>query len=384
MEPVEKIDPTPPPPWGDPVFQDIQANLDPEVAKQRASVMMSDPSRVIFSDGSCINNKVGAAAVILDTNGNIHRTSQAGVGSSEDWSSYHAELIAIREAIKLAIMEQLQKNDTEGHEPRTYTILSDVKAAIQRIANTSKNSCQEIVNQIGQLVKYARQRLLMSLRLQWIPGHDNIPGNETADKLAKEAVHLPVSHNFHKPLNLRRTYNRKVVLKHWTSQWLLAANGNHLRTIDTALPDKHARQLYNSLNRTRSNILAQLRTGHSWLSSYGKRMKKTENDKCECGARETTVHVLAHCPKLRSAREKLRKRIGKRFNSVSLMLGGKPYYSHPKSKKWKISKRDLDAVLDFAEESQGFISRVAINPNTSTPSSQSTAEYATRVIPSSY
>jgi hypothetical protein len=119
------------------------------------------------------------------------------------------------------------------------------------------------------------------------------------------------------------------------------------------------KQLYNSLNRTRSNILAQLRTGHSWLASYSKIMKKTESDKCECGARETTIHVLAHCPKLRVAREKLRKKIGKRFNAVSLMLGGKPYYCHPKSKKWKIPKKDLEAVLDFA---QRFISRAAITP----------------------
>jgi hypothetical protein len=105
-------------------------------------------------------------------------------------------------------------------------------------------------------------------------------------------------------------------------------------------------------------VLAQLRTGHSWLRTFRKKIKKSEDDRCECGARETVVHVFVDCPKLREARQKLRQRIGSRFNSVSLMLGGKPNdFRHETSGKWTISKKELNAVLDFAEETQRFINR---------------------------
>jgi len=44
---------------------------------------------------------------------------------------------------------------------------------------------------------------------------------------------------------------------------------------------------------------------------------------------------------------------------MSLILGGKPRDDRDKKgKKWMISKRDLEVVLEFAEESQRFNSRV--------------------------
>jgi hypothetical protein len=77
--------------------------------------------------------------------------------------------------------------------------------------------------------------------------------------------------------------------------------------------------------RARANILPQLGSEHSWLASYGKRIKKGEDDKYKYGARETTTHVLVDCLKLYTAMEKLRKRIRIIFNSLSLTPGGIPY-----------------------------------------------------------
>ena len=59
-------------------------------------------------------------------------------------------------------------------------------------------------------------------------------------------------------------------------------------------------------------------------------------------------HVLTDWPKLRTAREILRKKIGTRPNSLS--LGGKPHRLPTGHTEWKISKKDLEAILDFAEE----------------------------------
>lgn len=54
-----------------------------------------------------------------------------------------------------------------------------------------------------------------------------------------------------------------------------------------------------------------------------------------------------NCPKLRDLRQKLQDKIGNNFNSISSMLGRK-------------SKEVINAVLDFAEASGRFRSRVPV------------------------
>jgi hypothetical protein len=119
MEPVEVINPSPKAPWHEPAFDNINVESNPEAAKQKARIAMSDPSLVVFTDGSATGEYLGAAAVMLDTNGNASRTSQTGVGSIQDWSIHHAELIAIRHATDLAVQEQLQRQCIENRTIRT-------------------------------------------------------------------------------------------------------------------------------------------------------------------------------------------------------------------------------------------------------------------------
>jgi hypothetical protein len=75
------------------------------------------------------------------------------------------------------------------------------------------------------------------------------------------------------------------------------------------------------------------------LALYGKLHGHQEDDKCECGAKETVTHVLLDCLKLRIPRQKLRRELGEAFGDILAMLGGKGETSHVK------------AVLDFAEAS---------------------------------
>ena len=59
------------------------------------------------------------------------------------------------------------------------------------------------------------------------------------------------------------------------------------------------------------------------VGPFGKRVKRADSDRCECGAVEIVVHVFIDCPKLRELRCQLRKVIGDRFNNLATMLGGR-------------------------------------------------------------
>ena len=94
-------------------------------------------------------------------------------------------------------------------------------------------------------------------------------------------------------------------------------------------------------------MLTQLRSGHSWLATHAKLHRFQDDDKCACGGKETVLHVLVDCPKLKELRQQLRKKIGDNFRDITSMLGGK-------------GKEVLNAVLDFAEASGRFYSRVPV------------------------
>jgi ribonuclease HI len=354
LQALETIDPRPLTPWRTPAFYEIDIEPDHEKAKDKASARQRAAGITVFSDASGQHNQLGAAAVALDQNQNIIQSRQISVGSMEHWSVYAAELMAIYYAISLVYL-LVMKNQRTSAQREPATILSDSMSALQAISNTRNKSGQRIIQAITQSATELKTRGI-PLRLQWVPGHCGDPGNETADRLAKEAVGPEKKHPFQHLLSRERGFIRKRIQTEWENEWKTSKKGGHLRRIDEGLPSIRTRRLYGSLPRNRAYLLIQLRTGHSWLATHAKRHKFREDDKCECGAAETVVHVLIDCPSLRDLRQKLRKRIGTAFNNISDMLGG--------GSQGKKGKQDdmqdgsiLGAILDFAEASQRFQSR---------------------------
>ena len=56
--------------------------------------------------------------------------------------------------------------------------------------------------------------------------------------------------------------------------------GEYTRKLDTALPGKHTRLLYDSFKWLEASILAQLRTGMTRLNGYLNRIEASETDQC--------------------------------------------------------------------------------------------------------
>jgi hypothetical protein len=100
-------------------------------------------------------------------------------------------------------------------------------SALQAIANSWNKSGQRIIQAILQSARELNTRGI-PLRLQWVPGHCNDPGNDTADRLAKEAVGPDKLHPFQHLLSREKGYIRREIREEWGQEWKTSKKGGHL------------------------------------------------------------------------------------------------------------------------------------------------------------
>ena len=135
-----------------------------------------------------------------------------------------------------------------------------------------------------------------SIRLQWIPGHSSLPGNDTADELARRGALLAPSAI---PCSLSPLISR--IHSRLISDWRRTVSSKFfdtpvfsISTVELVLP-RHVRCV---LSRLRYN-------GHSLpLGSYLSRIDRTKNPSCSaCGhSSQYTSHLILHCPATDSLR----------------------------------------------------------------------------------
>ena len=116
--------------------------------------------------------------------------------------------------------------------------------------------------------------------LQWVPAHCGIPGNETADELAKQGAREEQPDN-------RVSFAEKKIL------------------VKAAMRPKTTSDAYHSLERWQQVVIMRLRTGHCRLNAHMfKKLKLAPSPTCSCGLEDQTPeHVLQTCPLLKTLRE---------------------------------------------------------------------------------
>ncbi|OQD92303.1 hypothetical protein PENSOL_c042G06037 [Penicillium solitum] len=122
--------------------------------------------------------------------------------------------------------------------------------------------------------------------------------------------------------------------------------GRHSRRVDTALPGKHTRQLYDRLSWKEASVLAKPRTGMARLNGYLFRINAAEADQCACGqARETVDHFLFRCRKWTVYRTEMLQCTNTHRSNISFFLGGK---SPSDDQNWTPNLEAVRASIRFA------------------------------------
>lgn len=229
----------------------------------------------VYTDGS-------ASAKARDGGGGIHiewpdgRRESKAMPTGPICSNYKAETAALEEAARMLV------NDPEISKYKAV-LLTDAKSVLQAL-QSNKNSKLDKLHRILQDLTSANQATV----LQWVPGHCNITGNETADRLAKQGSKLPQLENeidlSEAKMIIRTTINNRWHTKH---------------------PKHQPSDPYHHLTRKDQITIFRLRTGHNFLKKHMfNKFKLGGTASCSCAQEEEDAeHILQRCPRYADLRE---------------------------------------------------------------------------------
>lgn len=171
--------------------------------------------------------------------------------------------------------------------------------------------------------------------VRWIAGHEDVEGNEVADREAKLAAKgearssprnkLPIALREQLPRSipaLKQGHNAKLK-KLWKDEWSISSRFPHLSTIDPTLPSKAFMKLTGSLCKHQTSLYTQLRTGHAPLNKHLFRFKCSNTPNClQCGdsTPETVHHFLFICPRYDRERFILERDVGRKVYHIAHLL----------------------------------------------------------------
>jgi hypothetical protein len=157
----------------------------------------------------------------------------------------------------------------------TVSIFSDNTSAPQRIMVTSPGlDIQQTRRFRDNILRLLDERPSYRIEIKWVPGHENIKGNDLADSLAKEGTFLPSDYPFDSSAAFMRNSNKRRLKSEWTQRW--GADPTQFRRLEYYLcnctgPQSSPTDRFKTLSRKKFSHLVQLQTGHAFLGQYSQR-----------------------------------------------------------------------------------------------------------------
>ncbi|XP_052749059.1 uncharacterized protein LOC128200254 [Galleria mellonella] len=253
----------------------------------------------IYTDGSKDSRGVGAA--LFDSK----------FGKTMFWKLnkniciMRAELIAITKALAYAVTLNIQK----------IVILTDSKSALHHLARcVSGTRGMPIAYEVLKLVCILQQRNV-AVKLQWIPSHIGVPGNETVDQAAKQAIEDGTEIVCNPYANEFIGRIKSDCVTKWRNHFenCSGSKGIWYKTIQQ-MPSLIPWFQTTSLSRPYLVIAFRMRSGHVPLNKFYHLIGMKQSPNCMyCDKVEDLLHLLVEC--------------GRNCNLKQRILGDMPLYN---------------------------------------------------------
>ena len=245
--------------------QQTEANRKLYTLEHLDSQYPADSWTRVYTDGSAdraVQNG-GAGVYIQYTNGETEKNSSAT-------GTYSTNFRAETEAIRTAVSCLLKNSNTSGN----IVLLSDALSVLQALS--SKDT--DLLDLSDSLDLLTQSHVVV---LQWIPAHCGVPGNETADKLAKEGAGKEQCDH---PVSYKEA---KTIIKHTQKEKWKQQHPQYNKT-----------DPYYQLSRSEQVIIFRLRTNHNRLNFHlYTKLKIGNTGQCLCQTGNMTAeHILQDCP----------------------------------------------------------------------------------------
>ena len=244
----------------------------------------------VYTDGSKMNERVGAAAIINHHFQNGETTCrQLSKRLPDNSTIFAAEAIAISLALNY-----YQHMGTVHHDVVVY---SDSMSCLQAIEgeDTENPFICHIMNLLWSLSDKGTR-----VRFCWVPSHCGIDGNERVDQLAKETLDqdidplASVHYTDMKPLVI--FYIQKLV----QTKWDVAVHGRDLYILK---PTPGPPKKFQHLTRAEEVVITRLRIGHTKTTKSHILSRGPPTGCLHCGETLTIDHMLLECALLRECRD---------------------------------------------------------------------------------
>nr|CAH7764324.1 unnamed protein product [Callosobruchus chinensis] len=248
-----------------------KAEIPPNIIKNvfLAEVSLIQTDMVLYTDGSKTESGVGTAF--------LTESSSYAWSLDPRSSIYTAEIYAIWRALLFFMGSSHKRCLICTDSMSTVTALEDKFSTDIRI---------QILLDLIHHIKLDGKEVVFF----WTPAHVGIPGNEQADRAAKEATLQPMDEGT--PLvfsDIKREI--KTVFSAWKERW--RTYGGQLQEVKPTVD----RWIYpKTLCRRQQVVLCRLRMGHTNLT-HNYLLRGTNRPQCEtCLCRLSIKHIILECP----------------------------------------------------------------------------------------